>query len=138
MLCNCLVKQGLDKAIRELMPYVEHRFCTRHLCANLKKVYPSNLVTNCFWTASTSTHPQAFKKAMKELERVSKGAAEKMNELDPGVWSKALTAINSQKKQVTSQLSTASKSCTGSTTRTTLKGGKKFKPPRKTKDLNSL
>ncbi|XP_017241153.2 uncharacterized protein LOC108213876 [Daucus carota subsp. sativus] len=131
-------QKGLDKAIRELMPYVEHRFCTRHLCANLKKVYPSNLVTNCFWTASTSTHPQAFKKAMKELERVSKGAAEKMNELDPGVWSKALTAINSQKKQVTSQLSTASKSCTGSTTRTTLKGGKKFKPPRKTKDLNSL
>lgn len=70
------------------MPFVEHRFCTRHLCSNLKKVYPSGLVKQCFWTASMATHPQAFSSAMKEMARVSKGAWEKMNDLDPGAWSK--------------------------------------------------
>ncbi|KAK1365690.1 hypothetical protein POM88_041251 [Heracleum sosnowskyi] len=36
-------QKGLDKAIRELLPQVEHRFCTRHLNSNLSKVYPSSL-----------------------------------------------------------------------------------------------
>lgn len=85
----------MDKAIRELLPQVEHRFCTRHLISNLQKVYPSSLVKTSFWNASTATHPQAFKKAMKELERASKGAAAKMKELDPGVWSKAYFSTHS-------------------------------------------
>ncbi|KAK1401206.1 hypothetical protein POM88_000811 [Heracleum sosnowskyi] len=82
-------QKGLDKAIRELLLDVEHRFCTRHLASNLTKVYPSSAVTDAFWAASTATHPQAFKAAMRELERVSKGAAEKMKQLNPAAWSKA-------------------------------------------------
>lgn len=81
--------QGLDKAIKELLPEVEHRFCTRHLCANLEKQHPSNPVKNAFWEASTATHPQAFKKAMKALSHASKGALEKLSQLEPGMWSKA-------------------------------------------------
>ncbi|KAK1379510.1 hypothetical protein POM88_026254 [Heracleum sosnowskyi] len=50
---------GLDKAIRELLPQVEHRFCTRHLNANLKGKYPTGLVndtcTGC--TPPVSTPP---------------------------------------------------------------------------------
>ena len=38
--------KGLDKAIRELLPFVEHRFCTRHLEANLTKVFTSQAVRN--------------------------------------------------------------------------------------------
>ena len=87
--------QGLDKAIRELMPNVEHRFCTRHLVSNLTKVYSSQMVKDCFWTAATATHPRAFKLAMKELERASKGAADKMKELDPSAWSKAYFSTHS-------------------------------------------
>lgn len=44
---------------------------------------------NAFWEASTATHPQAYKKAMKALEKASKGAFEKMSDLEPGMWSKA-------------------------------------------------
>ncbi|KAK1373741.1 hypothetical protein POM88_029934 [Heracleum sosnowskyi] len=83
------LKMGLDKAIRELLPYVEHRFCTRHLNANLKGKYPNSLLNDTFWKASTATHPQTFKSAMKQLARASKGALEKMDALDPAVWSKA-------------------------------------------------
>nr|XP_017221405.1 PREDICTED: uncharacterized protein LOC108198146 [Daucus carota subsp. sativus] len=83
------------KAIRELMPYVEHRFCTRHLVSNLSKVYPSTLVSNCFWNAATATYPRAFKHAMKELERASKGAAKNMKGLDSATWSKAYFSTHS-------------------------------------------
>ncbi|KAK1378082.1 hypothetical protein POM88_024826 [Heracleum sosnowskyi] len=83
------VVRGWTRLIRELLPQVEHRFCTRHLNANLKGKYPSGPVNDAFWQASTATHPQAFKSPMKELARASKGAFEKMNALDPGMWSKA-------------------------------------------------
>lgn len=75
--------------MRELLPRVEHRLCTRHLASNLKKQAASNLVMNAFWDASTATHPQAFKKAMKTLSRASKTVFEKMSELEAGMWSKA-------------------------------------------------
>ncbi|XP_074363780.1 uncharacterized protein LOC141704441 [Apium graveolens] len=87
--------QELDKAIRELLPQVEHRFCTRHLSANLKSKHPSNLVMSAFFEASTTTHPQAHKKAMKALEQASKGAFEKMSDLEPGMWSKAFFKTHS-------------------------------------------
>ncbi|KAK1375312.1 hypothetical protein POM88_031505 [Heracleum sosnowskyi] len=34
-------QKGLDKAVRELLPLVEHRFCARHLSSNLTKKHPS-------------------------------------------------------------------------------------------------
>lgn len=30
-------QKGLENAVKELLPRVEHRLCTRHLCANFKK-----------------------------------------------------------------------------------------------------
>ena len=77
------------------MPNVEHRFCTRHLVSNLQNKFPTTLVRDAFWNAATSTYPRAFKSAMKELERASKGAAEKMRLLDPAVWSKAYLSTHS-------------------------------------------
>ncbi|XP_074335869.1 uncharacterized protein LOC141673036 [Apium graveolens] len=88
-------QKGMDKTIRELLPQVEHRFCTRHLSANLKSKHPSNLVMNAFFEASTATHLQAYKKAMKALEKASKGAFEKMSDLEPGMWSKAFFKTHS-------------------------------------------
>ncbi|XP_074342661.1 uncharacterized protein LOC141680294 [Apium graveolens] len=78
-------QKGLDKDFRELLPQVEHIFCARHLSSNLSKKHPSEAVKLAFWVAATSTYPEAFK-AMRDLERHSKGAAEKMNELDPKSW----------------------------------------------------
>ncbi|KAK1397198.1 hypothetical protein POM88_007061 [Heracleum sosnowskyi] len=72
--------QGLEKAVRELLPLVEHRFCARHLSSNLTKKHPSEEVKIAFWSASTATHPEAFKSAMRDLERHSKGAAAKMKQ----------------------------------------------------------
>ncbi|KAK1367805.1 hypothetical protein POM88_033897 [Heracleum sosnowskyi] len=71
-------QKGLEKVVRELLPLVKHRFCGRHLSSNLTKKHPSEAVKIAFWSASTTTHPEAFKSAMIDLERHSKGAAAKM------------------------------------------------------------
>lgn len=76
-----IILQGLDKAIKELMPDAEHRLCTRHLAANLTKIYPLFAITNAFWNPATATHPQAFKTTTREMERVSKGAYQKIKDL---------------------------------------------------------
>ncbi|KAK1369124.1 hypothetical protein POM88_035216 [Heracleum sosnowskyi] len=98
-------QKGLDKAIRELLPEVEHRFCNRHLVSNLKKINKTNIVRNAFWDAATATHLQAFKKAMKNLERHSKPAATKMKELDPSWWSKAYFKTHSKTESTENNMS---------------------------------
>lgn len=77
------------KAVKELLPYAEHRNCTRHIYANLRVKHGSEAVRNAFYHASMATYPEAFKTAMKDLEKASKRAYEKMQEFDPKVWSKA-------------------------------------------------
>ena len=93
-MCFLIVLQGLDKAVKELLPHVEHRNCTRHIYANLKKKFPSAAVRNAFWEAAMATHPQAHKSAMKDLAKASKKAAERLEEFDPKVWSKAFFATH--------------------------------------------
>ncbi|KAK1353951.1 hypothetical protein POM88_047207 [Heracleum sosnowskyi] len=87
-------QKGLDKAIRELLPFVEHRFCSRHLLSNLKKINASDVVGNCFWNACISTHPQQFKSAMRSLEKLSKPAWEKMKQLDPEIHDMLMMRIH--------------------------------------------
>ncbi|KAK1361854.1 hypothetical protein POM88_046328 [Heracleum sosnowskyi] len=82
-------QKGLEKAVRELLPLVEHRFCARHLSSNLTKKHPSEAVKIAFWSASTAAHPEAFKSAMRDLERHSKGDAAKMKSLEPKLWFRA-------------------------------------------------
>lgn len=52
-----------------------------------------------------ATHPQAFKSSMKEMERVSKGAWEKMKKLDPRAWSKAFFKTQSMTDNTESNMS---------------------------------
>lgn len=82
--------------MKELLPHVEHRNCTRHICSNLRKKHGSEAVRNAFGVTSTATHHEAFKTAMEALERLSKGAAEKLRRFDPKVWSKAYFETHSK------------------------------------------
>ncbi|KAK1400801.1 hypothetical protein POM88_000406 [Heracleum sosnowskyi] len=98
-------QKGLEKAVRELLPLVEHIFCARHLSSNLTKKHPSEAVKISFWSVSTATHPEAFKSSMRDLERHSKGAAAKMKSLEPKVWSRAYFQTHSKCDNVDNNLS---------------------------------
>lgn len=39
----CSPLQGLDKVVREFIPFVEHRACARHLSSNLSQKHPGEL-----------------------------------------------------------------------------------------------
>lgn len=81
--------QGLEKAVKELLPYVEHRNCTRHIYSNLQKKHRNEAVRNAFYQTSMATFPEGFKASMRDLEKASKRAFEKMNKFEPKFWSKA-------------------------------------------------
>ncbi|CAI9270023.1 unnamed protein product [Lactuca saligna] len=53
--------QGLVEATKEILPYVEHRQCVRHIYANFRKVYSGIQFRNMFWAASKSTTEGDFK-----------------------------------------------------------------------------
>lgn len=88
--------QGLEKAVKELLPHVEHRNCTRHLYSNLQGICATEPLKEAFYAACNATHPQGFKTAMRAMEKVSKPAYEKMTSLNPKVWSKAYFETHSK------------------------------------------
>ncbi|KAK1352801.1 hypothetical protein POM88_052639 [Heracleum sosnowskyi] len=98
-------QKGLEKAVKELLPHVENRNCCRHIYNNLRKKHPTEAVKNCFWEAATTTYPEAFKCAMKALKKHSKGAAERLREFDPKIWSKAYYGTHSKTESTENNIS---------------------------------
>ncbi|KAL8127472.1 hypothetical protein AgCh_014400 [Apium graveolens] len=76
-------QKGLIKAVKELLPHIEHGNCTRHTYSNLGKKHGSEAVRNAFFDASDATHPEAFKAVMRDLEKASKRAWVIMNRFEP-------------------------------------------------------
>ena len=59
---------GLENAVKELIPLVEHRNCARHIYANWKKVHKGPKLKQLFWKLVRSTYRQEYDLACKELE----------------------------------------------------------------------
>ncbi|CAI9296202.1 unnamed protein product [Lactuca saligna] len=68
--------KGLLEATKEVLPYVEHRQCARHIYANFRKVYSGIQLRNLFWKAAKSTVEGEFKNHMDEIRQISPGAYE--------------------------------------------------------------
>ncbi|KAK1381066.1 hypothetical protein POM88_027810 [Heracleum sosnowskyi] len=82
-------QKGLENAMKEHLPRVEHRLCTRHLYANFRKRFPSGALRKAFWFAACATYPAAHEKEMKAIQRMSKTAHDQLKILDPKSWTKA-------------------------------------------------
>ncbi|CAI9285045.1 unnamed protein product [Lactuca saligna] len=81
--------KGLIEAVKELLPYVEHRQCARHICQNLQKRFTGAIYHTLFWRASKATTEHAFKVVMKEIETLNPEAHQYLMEKDPKTWSRA-------------------------------------------------
>lgn len=86
-------QKGLKVAIDELLPFAEHRNCSRHIYANFRKKFSSLALRKAFWATSMSTYEAEFKRNMKEVNRLNKDAHDKLQELNPKVWSKAFLRL---------------------------------------------
>lgn len=77
------------EAVKELLPYVEHRQCAKHISQNLRKRYSGAQYESIFWKACKATTEVDFKVAMKELEVVDPSAHQYLMDKDPKTWSRA-------------------------------------------------
>ncbi|KAK1383466.1 hypothetical protein POM88_021201 [Heracleum sosnowskyi] len=98
-------QKGLENAMKDFMPYAEHRFCTRHLYSNFRKKFPSAFLRKTFWLAATATHSVQHQKAMNMIAKHSRSAYDQLRNLDAKVWTKAHFATTSKADNVENNMS---------------------------------
>ncbi|GKV50220.1 hypothetical protein SLEP1_g56932, partial [Rubroshorea leprosula] len=70
------VVEGLTKAVEELFPYVEHRFCARHKYSNFRKQHKGKELQKAFWKCVKARTIPEFSKALDELTSLKPSARE--------------------------------------------------------------
>ncbi|KAI3674929.1 hypothetical protein L2E82_51805 [Cichorium intybus] len=81
--------KGLLEAAKEILPFVEHRQCARHIYANFRKVYSGVEFKNMFWAAAKSTVEGEFKLNMQKINQISPAAYEHLMGKEPKSWCRA-------------------------------------------------
>lgn len=83
---------GLIEDMKEMLPFIEHRQCVRHINQNLQKRYSDSGAhySNLFWRVARSTTEQTFKNAMKELKLLNPCVPKYLMDKDPNTWSLAV------------------------------------------------
>ncbi|XP_058222967.1 uncharacterized protein LOC131332686 [Rhododendron vialii] len=62
--------QGLDNAIQELLPSMEHRHCARHLHNNFKNAgFPGQVLHDKMWNLARTSYVGRFNSLMEELKK---------------------------------------------------------------------
>ncbi|KAI3720870.1 hypothetical protein L2E82_31868 [Cichorium intybus] len=81
--------KGLLEATKEILPFVEHRQCAKHIYANFRKVYSGVEFKNMFWAAAKSTVEGEFKLNMQKIKQISPAAYEHLMGKEPNSWCRA-------------------------------------------------
>ncbi|CAI9298295.1 unnamed protein product [Lactuca saligna] len=81
--------KGLIEVVKELLPYVEHRQCAKHISQNLRKRYSGAQYESILWKACKATTEVDFKVVMKDLEVLDPSARQYLMDKVPKTWSRA-------------------------------------------------
>ncbi|CAI9277808.1 unnamed protein product [Lactuca saligna] len=82
-------EKGLLQDVTELLPYVEHRQCVRHIYGNFRKKYTGLEVKNLFWEAAKSTVEGNFIATMKKIKDITPSGYEWLMSNKQYSWSRA-------------------------------------------------
>ena len=82
-------QNGLEKAVADIFPGAEQRFCVRHLHANFKKDHSGLLLKQMLWKCARATTRTEFSNCMKELKAEDEKAHTWLLGRDPKQWSKS-------------------------------------------------
>ncbi|XP_019197751.1 PREDICTED: uncharacterized protein LOC109191598 [Ipomoea nil] len=81
-------QKGLIPAFEEVLPMVSHRFCVRHLHANMKVAgFGGMAVRDALWKAARTTTVPTFSQAMRELKALDVQAFAWLGDKHPSTWS---------------------------------------------------
>ncbi|GKV49409.1 hypothetical protein SLEP1_g56160 [Rubroshorea leprosula] len=82
-------KVRLVKAVEELFPCAEHRFCARHKYNNFRKQHKGKELQKAFWKCVKARTVPEFSKALDELTSLKPSTRETMFNTDPKHWCRA-------------------------------------------------
>ncbi|XP_015080383.1 uncharacterized protein LOC107024019 [Solanum pennellii] len=80
-------QKGLIEAFNDILPYVSHRFCVRHLHNNFKRAgLGSFSLKKALWAAAKATTMQQFIVCMNHMFELDPNVAAWCNEKEPSQW----------------------------------------------------
>ncbi|KAK8940462.1 hypothetical protein KSP39_PZI010501 [Platanthera zijinensis] len=82
-------QKGLIRAVEELLPNAEHRFCLRHMYSNFKQLHKGLQLKTLLWKAASSTRVVDFNREMKKLKEFNNAAYEWVRARDPKNWARS-------------------------------------------------
>nr|KAJ0207509.1 hypothetical protein LSAT_V11C500261200 [Lactuca sativa]KAJ0207802.1 hypothetical protein LSAT_V11C500261320 [Lactuca sativa] len=83
------MQKGLEVAITQVYPDIEHRECLRHLCSNFKKHYRGDFFMSKLWEAANTYSVSKHDRLLNEIATVSKDAILYLNENHKKIWSRS-------------------------------------------------
>ncbi|KAL4554548.1 hypothetical protein LXL04_039380 [Taraxacum kok-saghyz] len=83
------MQKGLEAAITQVYPNVEHRECIRHLCSNFKKHFRGEFFTGKLWDASNTYSASEYDRLLNDIASVRPKAIAYLNENHKKIWSRS-------------------------------------------------
>ena len=81
--------QGLDRAIEDLYPAAEHRFCVRHIYQNMRRTWKAKEYKDYLWRCATATTVPEFEAVMNELSIFDNRAYEWLLKIPAHHWARS-------------------------------------------------
>ncbi|XP_071695548.1 uncharacterized protein [Rutidosis leptorrhynchoides] len=78
--------KGLIEAVKDIMPYAEHRQCARHIYENFRKQFSGVEFRNMFWEASKSSYPILFDSTMENIKDANPNAYKHLSDRNLKSW----------------------------------------------------
>ncbi|XP_015162187.1 uncharacterized protein [Solanum tuberosum] len=83
-------QKGFIEAFNEVLPYVSHRFCARHLHNNFKRAgFGGFTLKKAFWAAAKATTVKEFDACMVRIRELDSNVADWLNDKEPSQWSRS-------------------------------------------------
>ncbi|KAL3849567.1 hypothetical protein ACJIZ3_011449 [Penstemon smallii] len=82
-------QKGLIRAVEDLLPHAEHRFCVRHMYNNFQTKHKGLQLKELVWKAATATRVVDFNRVMGQLKVIDPAAYKWVEEKPPKHWSRS-------------------------------------------------
>ncbi|KAL4562019.1 hypothetical protein LXL04_034207 [Taraxacum kok-saghyz] len=83
------MQKGLEVAMMNVYPNIEHRECIRHLSSNFKKHFHNEFLNNKIWDPSKTYCPTEHDKLLKDVSDLNKDAIAYLNKNHKKIWSRS-------------------------------------------------
>ncbi|XP_042511827.1 uncharacterized protein LOC122086962 isoform X3 [Macadamia integrifolia] len=80
--------RGPCDVISNTFPGSHHRWCSKHLYANLKSLHPGVLLRKHFWKVAKVSNQFYFDKAMNDMKATKKEAFDWLSRNPPNMWAR--------------------------------------------------